>query len=189
MRSKIMKSRAGMTLIEVLIAVVLTGILTTATFKFYQASHGQALVQQDISDLQLICRNTMYEIKKTLRMAGYKVGSHDAFEIAGDTLSVYMQGNQPIDTIRYYLGDMNGNYTVDGQEESRSIYELRKQTNSGAYETFAEYVSAVNYNVIDSANIEITVSAEAERMDPDYNQNDGYRSYSLTERVKIRNVR
>ena len=188
MRSRILKSRAGMTLIEVLVAVVLTGILTTATFKFYQASHGQALVQQDISDLQLICRNTIYELKKSLRMAGYKINSHDACEMAGDTLCIYMQGAQPVDTIRYFLGQMSGMYSGDGQEE-RDIYELRRQVNSQTYETFAECISTINYNMIDSANVEITVTAEAERRDPDYDQNDGYRSYSLTERVKIRNVR
>jgi len=187
MHRKILRSRAGVTLIEMLIALMLTGVLTAASFKFYQASHGEAMVQQDISDLQLVCRNTLCEIKKTLRLAGYKVGSHDAFEFVGDTLCIYMQGTQPIDTVRYYLAALPTSVTPDNK--TRTIYELRKQINSNPYNAFAEYISAVNYNVMDSANVEITVSAEAERQDPDYDQNNGYRTCSLTERVKIRNVR
>ena len=187
MHKRILRSRAGVTLIEMLIALMLTGVLTTAAFKFYQASHGEALVQQDISDLHLVCRNTVYDIKKTLRLAGYKVGSHKAYEFFGDTLCIYMQGTNPIDTIRYYLADLPSAYMPDNK--SRAVYELRKQINSDPYNELAEYISAVDYNVIDSANIEVTVTAEAERKDPDYDLNNGYRTCSLKERVKIRNVR
>ena len=42
----------GYTLIELLIALFLTGVITTAGFHFYVKMHNSALTQEEISDMQ-----------------------------------------------------------------------------------------------------------------------------------------
>lgn len=178
---------AGISLIEVMISLIITGLLATASFQFYASMNGRTLTQQDLSDLQHICRTTVYELKKNLRMAGYKIGSHVPYEISGDTLFVYQQGAQPVDTISYYLVPTSDGEHHDG-EEARPLFRLMRQTNGGTPAAMSDQLTAITYNVVDSANIAITVTAESTRRDQEYRQNDGYKSYSLTERVKIRNV-
>jgi len=184
-----LKSVAGVTLIELMIALVITGIMATASFKFYAAMNGRSLAQQEVSDLQLVCRNTMQELKKTIRMAGYKVTDHVPLEVVGDTLNVYMAGVQPIDTVRYFLAPLNtGDTQLGDLASSRNVFRMVKQLNSDYPATFSDYITNVNFNVVDAANLEITVTAESTERDPDYRQNNGYRSYSLTEKVRIRNA-
>jgi len=182
-----LRTGAGATLVEVMVALIITGLLATASFQFYSDMNGRTLTQQDLSDLQHICRVTVQELKKNIRMAGYKVGNHDPYAIGGDTLTVYRQGSQPVDTIRYYLVEAP---VADPEAETQphQLFRLMKQVNSDYAVPMSDQLSALNFQVIDTSNIQISVSAESTRRDHEYELNDGYKSYSLTERVRIRNI-
>jgi len=183
-----LRNRAGATLVEVMVALIITGLLATASFQFYSDMNGRTLTQQDLSDLQHICRVTVYELKKSIRMAGYKIGSHDPYAIDGDTLTVYRQGSQPVDTIRYYLVEASVVTDPDAETQPHQLFQLMKQVNSDYAVPMSDQISALNFQVIDTANIQISVSAESTRRDHEYQLNDGYKTYSLTERVRIRNI-
>ena len=180
-----LRNTAGVSLVEVLVSVIITGLLATASFQFYSDINGRTLTQQDMSDLQNICRTTVYELEKNIRMAGYKIGSHEPFEIAGDTLFVYQQGTNPVDTIRYYLSIESSIHDVEG---SHQLYRLMKQMNSTAAVPMSDHLRTLVFTEIDSANIQVDVTAESIRRDHEYVNNDGFKSYSLTELIKIRNV-
>ena len=180
-----LRNTAGVSLVEILVSVIITGLLATASFQFYSDMNGRTLTQQDLSDLQHICRTTVYELKKSVRMAGYKIGSHEPFELAGDTLFVYQQGTNPVDTIRYYL---TPEYRSDDVEGAHQLYRLMKKMNSEPAVPMSDHLSALNFTEVDSANIQVDVTAESIRRDHEYTNNDGYKSYSLTELIKIRNV-
>ena len=180
-----LRNTAGVSLVEILVSVIITGLLATASFQFYSDMNGRTLTQQDLSDLQHTCRTTVYELEKNIRMAGYKVGSHDPFEIAGDTLFVYQQGTNPVDTIRYFLTEEMHFEDVEGAHQ---LYQLMKQMNSESAVPMSDHLSALVFTEIDSANIQVDVTAESTRRDHTYTNNDGYKSYSLTELIKIRNV-
>lgn len=182
------KFNNGVTVIELMIAAFITGIVAIAAFNFYARMHTQSEAQNDISDIQLVCRNSMIEMKKMARMAGYKMGDHNAYEISGDTLSLYMRGSQPVDTIRFYLTSMADTSGGDINGESRNIFNLMKKVNSGQPEIFADYLTAIRYSMPDTSTLIITIVAESAHQDLDYHQNGGYHTYTLTEKVNLRNV-
>ncbi|MCH7879772.1 MAG: prepilin-type N-terminal cleavage/methylation domain-containing protein, partial [candidate division Zixibacteria bacterium] len=62
-----LRSQRGVSLIELLIAVLLTGIVTSAAFQFYASMHIESEAQFDKSEIQHVCRVSLAELKKTLR--------------------------------------------------------------------------------------------------------------------------
>jgi Tfp pilus assembly protein PilV len=64
---------SGFSIIEVLVALLLTGIVTTAAFKAYVTQHKNYLVQDDVTDIQQSARAAIGELTKQIRMAGYQL--------------------------------------------------------------------------------------------------------------------
>jgi hypothetical protein len=67
------KMLAGFTVVELLVAVFLAGIVTSAAMALYITQHKQLLVQDEISDMQAGIRAATSELATKIRMAGYKV--------------------------------------------------------------------------------------------------------------------
>ncbi len=63
----------GFTIIELLIALFLAGVVTSAAMGIYITQHKQLLVQDDISDMQASIRAAAVELTTQIRMAGYNV--------------------------------------------------------------------------------------------------------------------
>jgi len=61
----------GTSLIEVMIALVLTGILATAILKLYSTQHKNYMVQDDVTGIQASARASIDELTRQVRMAGY----------------------------------------------------------------------------------------------------------------------
>ncbi len=187
---KIFRCQRGVSVLELLIAALITGVMTTAAFQFLVTMQNQSEAQQNLSEAQLLCRNSLMDIKKNLRMAGYKITGHPAYEVKGDTLAVYVSRSQPVDTILYYLWEFDdGEYaSMPDLPEGRQVYRLIKQTNSDPPDEFADYILNVQYDLTDPSNVIVRVTTQTPRPDEDYPSFNGYRSYSLSERVKIRNA-
>ena len=66
-------SQAGFSLLEVLIALAITGIITAAMFKTYVVQHQNYLTQDSITNLQQSARAVIDELAKHVRMAGNQV--------------------------------------------------------------------------------------------------------------------
>jgi hypothetical protein len=66
-----LKQIRGTSLIEVLIALAITGVVTMAIFKAYITQHKQYLVQEEVSDIQQNVRASIEELSKHIRMAGH----------------------------------------------------------------------------------------------------------------------
>lgn len=64
-------STSGFSLIEVLIALFLTTLVTTAAFKAYVTQHKNYIIQDDITEIQQGARASIDELTKQIRMAGY----------------------------------------------------------------------------------------------------------------------
>lgn len=61
----------GVSLIEVMIALVLTGIISTAILRLYSQQHKNYLVQDDVTGIQSSVRASIDEMTRQVRMAGY----------------------------------------------------------------------------------------------------------------------
>lgn len=183
---KTLHNRRGYTIIEMLIALFITGVIAAAAFEFYVSMHNQTLAQEDISDMQQNARVTVAEITKSLRMAGYKVGTHPAFEVNGDSLYVFYSDTQPVDSVLYFLMDYpEGSLTrfTDGLAPKM----LMKQINSNAPEVFSEFISDITFTVVDSSSVEVAVEVITSRPDEDHRDNAGFRTIAADENVNIRN--
>lgn len=186
-RNKISRQQ-GFTLVELMIAVLITGLITTAGFQYFVNCSQQTEAQYDIAEAQHMCRMCMYDIAKTIRMAGYRLDSHPPYDISTNSMTVYYSENgTAIDTVRFYLQLKYDPYVEEGGEP-RQVYELMKQVNSDPAGLFADNITSLAFVPIDSANIAVAITAESERADESYYFNDGRRTFSLGERVYIRNL-
>ncbi|UCD64016.1 MAG: prepilin-type N-terminal cleavage/methylation domain-containing protein [Candidatus Zixiibacteriota bacterium] len=185
----------GFTVLEVLIAALITGILAVASFRFYTSMHQQTETQIEVSDVQHLCRSSVHEIKKTLRLAGFKLDPavHAPYEVKGDSLAIYYSGTQPVDTVLYYLEEFAEweYWRVPDLRGEVTLYRLMRKQNSLPGEACADFIRDVDFQLVDSLDsrtMSITVTAQVTKRDDSYAENKGYRVWSLDEQVTLRNV-
>jgi len=188
---KLLKNRKGITLVEILIAMLATGLITAAGFQFYVQMHNSAISQEQVSDMQLSSRASLEEICKTLRMAGFKIDeSHPAYIINGESLYVFANITQPVDTILYFLQDYADYELVmaDSLPKYLRPRRLMIQVNNGTPEIFADNIRGVRFNAISSSAVEVSLTVQTMQADEKFADNEGYRMQTATERVKLRNL-
>jgi prepilin-type N-terminal cleavage/methylation domain-containing protein len=185
-----LKCYRGFTVLEVLIAALITGILATASFRFYSSMHNQAETQYEVSEVQHQCRASMNELKRTFRQAGFKLIGHPAFEVYDDSLAVYFSETKPVDTVVYYLQEYADHeyYNVPGLGEDQKLYHLMRRRNSLTPETYTDFIQSIDYTEIDSRTWQITITAQVSKADDTYGDNNGFRTWSLQEQVALRNT-
>lgn len=66
-----LSEQRGVSFLEVMIALVITGIITMAIMKAYLTQHRSYLVQQDVTDIQQNARAAIDELSRHIRMAGF----------------------------------------------------------------------------------------------------------------------
>jgi prepilin-type N-terminal cleavage/methylation domain-containing protein len=185
-----LRSSKGFTVLEILIAALITGILATASFRFYTSMHQQTETQMEVSDVQHLCRSSVHEIKKTLRLAGFKLLGHPAYVINGDSLSIFYSDTQPVDTITYYLEEFNSyEYSLIADlPEGVELFNLMKKQNSAPAEVCADYITHIGFDTVNARTMQITIEAQVTKRDETYNENEGFRTWSLDEQVTLRNI-
>ncbi len=70
MKSKL-RNQYGMTLVETLIALLMTGIITAAMFRVYINQHQSWMIQDSVIEMQQSARASIDELTRQLRMTGY----------------------------------------------------------------------------------------------------------------------
>ncbi|MCX6827368.1 MAG: hypothetical protein NTV06_08940 [candidate division Zixibacteria bacterium] len=201
---KTLRKANGYSLLELLIAGLIAGVIATTGFKFYVVMHNQALVQEAVSDTQQNSRACIQELSRSLQTAGYrtpvlynlgKCGDRSTYEI----LTTYYNGKPPRDTIQYFLQS----YKIGESEYEtleRSIpdptkwpMKLMKKHNSDSASIFADHIQSLQFqvkqngSVLDSSKVSIILMVMASRPDPTYTTNYGYRTYMAEEMVFVRN--
>ena len=184
------RNEAGVTMVELLIATLIFAIVASAGFEFYAKMHMAAMAQDTVSELQFQGRNTLRDMRKTMRQAGFNLVSHVPYQIKGDTLAVYYGVTKPVDTILYYKSEFT---TADygkmiNQPTGIKLYRLMKKINSAAPTLYADYVNAFTVVPVDAKTVVMTITVQSDRPDDKYTQNNGYRTYTQGERVFMRNV-
>ncbi len=97
-KSMKMRNNRGVSLVEVLIALFLTAVVTSAVFQTYITQHKNYLVQDDISEIQQNARASIDELTRQIRTAGYELPLGMQFIEAAntnpDTITIcYKDGN------------------------------------------------------------------------------------------------
>ncbi len=91
------RRESGTTLMELLIALALTGVVTLAIMKTYVTQHENYMIQDDVTNMQQNARSCLDELTRQIRMAGHNVPLGLPAIVASntdpDTLTVTYHGN------------------------------------------------------------------------------------------------
>lgn len=75
----------GFSLVEVLIALILSSVVTAAAFKAYVNQHKSYLIQDDVTNIQQSARASLDELSRQVRMAGFQLPNGLPSIIAANT--------------------------------------------------------------------------------------------------------
>lgn len=181
----------GHSLMELLIALVVGGIVALAGVRFYQSMNQQVVSQQELSDMLQVNRVSLEEIATGMRWAGYKLDGHDPYWINGDTIEIYMQPDSTIDTLRYFLqayDEADSTSMAANLPEGMQVYMLMKQTNDQTAVPFSDMITRLQFTPINDRTVAVTLDNQTSRYDETFADNNGYRRFTNTERVVLRNV-
>jgi type IV pilus assembly protein PilW len=191
-----LKKKDGFTLIELMVALVISSIVIAAIFMTFNSQHKSYVVQDRVSDMHQNIRAAMYFIEREIRMAGCDpLGNADAAITAAgpDSLSFSMDirgasdGSDPDgDT-----GDANEQVTfaLDDPDGDGVDNELDRNSN-----TIAENIDALSFVYLDEGgdqlsdidgdgspdsiddirSIQVTLVARTEGRDVEFNNNNTY---------------
>jgi Tfp pilus assembly protein PilW len=170
-----LRDQKGMTLVEVLIAGLITFIVGGAALQFYASQHNQWLAQTDVSDMQQNVRAMLDELATNIRSAGYGIMTgHPRIWVTSNTLAIFYKDSTKIDTIQYYVSFADSLHP-----------NLVKRINQDSPQVFAENIESVQFARSGSL-LTVTLVAREGRKDPEYPL-DGYRRRTLTADIKLRN--
>ena len=189
---------SGFTLIELLIAIAIASLLIGALSNAFLSQHKTFDAQEQVTEMIQDARATMDMISREAKMAGY---NPTGAVIVGVPYSA---------TQLQIRADLNGDGETDGtasnddtNEEIIYTYDgTNKRINrdtGGGPQPLAENIQSFTFQYYDTdgnttttaadiRQIELTITARTSEPDPNYEQNSGYRTYTLSSYVTPRNL-
>lgn len=169
----------GFTLLELLVAALLTVIISSAALTFYVRANQQYFSQEDVSEMQQCARASLQEIVKQTRMAGFGipdtvnaieidsiVGSPDTLTIHRDTFEIRFYVNMPNDSLHPTL-----------------IKEV-----NGITSIYSDDISDLQASWVPPGSVRITVTARSPKKDRGV-KNGQYLTRTETQIINLRNTR
>jgi len=196
---------SGVTLIELLIAMALSGIILGTIAGIFIIQRKTYDTQEQITEIIMTARAATDMITREVRMAGY-------YNPIGGT---EMQRSDPIKTnfvgIPYapkqlqIISDLNDDGSTTGPNENITYAyydktnQIKRKTGKGYFQPFSENIEEFKFDYLDSAGnattstadirqIKITITARTSKPDPDYSANGGFRKYTLISTITPRNL-
>ena len=183
---------SGFTLVEVLIALAISGIVLGAAVNTFIAQRRSYALQEHVTAMTQGTRAAMEMVTREIRMAGYNPAGTNFDGITYDPTHVQIRA------------DLNGDGdTADAHETIVYAYnpatqQLMRETD-GSSQPIADHIQAFAFDYVDGAGtsttttanirqIRITITARTATPDPRYAANGGYRTYRLTSLVTPTNL-
>jgi len=117
-----LRNIAGLSLIEVLIAMFLTGVVTAAVFKVYINQHKHWTVQGEVTDMQQNARAAIDELTRQIRMAGYSLplglSPVEAYNTNPDTIVINYSASSCYAPIEHSMPQPSSELRCDGHDVS-----------------------------------------------------------------------
>jgi len=154
-------NQSGMTLVEILVAMVMMGILATGIYNLFRVHNLMAAKQEETTHMQQELLSVMVQISEDLRMCGYSTGSgtNVGFNAtATDSTSVYCTKQQ--------TGPSGNANTVIGYMLNTADNKIEFFLNSNStWVTAANNIADLNfiYRSIDGDILNATTDANAIR--------------------------
>ena len=186
----IRKNEPGFTLIEIMIALAIAGILLVSIYNMYISQSRTYTVQEQVSEMQQNARVAMDIISRNIRTAGYNPtgATFNGLPYNASQIQILTDLNGDGDTSDT---DENITYALDTSDSSHPKITRNSQP-------FAEDIEALNLTYLDSngnttttnadiRGVRISITARTRNKDPDY-AGDGYHRMTLTADVRARNL-
>jgi type IV pilus assembly protein PilW len=185
----------GFSLVELLIAIAISGIVLGAVSTLFIMQNKSYSVQEQVTEMQQNARAAMDIMTREIRMAGY-----DPSSSANASIVTATSGSIN------FTQDLDGDGSTTGTNEnityslytSSGIQKIGRDTGGGNQPvaeniqalTFAYYDSDGNTTAVpaDIRQIELTITARTANPDPDYTTNGGYRTCTLISLITSRNL-
>lgn len=190
------KNTNGFTLIELLIAMALALVVIASLSSVFITQHKTFNTQEEVAAMVQRARAAMDMMSREIKMAGYDPAD------SGITGVPYSASQLEI------RADLNGDGdTSDANEDIIYTFDsankqIERNTGAGA-QPFSENIQSFAFSYWkadgitevtstadqdDIRQIEITITAQTSKPDPDYGQNSGYRTHTLTSRITPPNL-
>jgi len=192
------KKNAGFTIIELLIALTLSLVVLTSVSGAFISQRKTYDAQEQMTELIQGTRAVMEIITREVKLAG--------FNPTGSTALVGI----PYSTIQLEIrADLDGDGTAIASDTNELIIYTHDSTNleidRDAGQAFsyakllAENIESFTFDYLDADGnatttaadirmVEITITTRTAKPDPNYGQNSGYRTYTLTSTISPPNL-
>lgn len=182
----------GFTLVEILIAMLIGGIITAAVTTTFVGHQKYYMAQEQITEMVQGVRAAMDMISREIRMAGYSPTGAAFDGITYNPAQIQIRA------------DLDGNGDTTGPNEniiySHNDPNLRILRNAGSGDQpFAENIQAFNFEYkkqdgssaatsAEIRQIKITITGKTAKPDLNYPANGGHRTYTLTSLITPPNL-
>ena len=138
-------SRGGYTIVELLVAIAISGIFMGAIYSAYTSQQRATLGQEQVSAMQRNLRSAMYFMEKEIRMAGCDPTGRAKIDVAGSLVSPgIIQANA---NLMEFAADTDGDGTIAPDE--RITYSLPGADLIRNGGRIAENIDAINFVYLD----------------------------------------
>ena len=189
-----MTNKGGYTIVELLVAIAISGIFMGAIYSAYTSQQRATLGQEQVSAMQRNLRSAMYFMEKEIRMAGCDPTGRAKIDVAGSLVPPgIIQANA---NLMEFAADTDADGTIATDE--RITYSLPGADLLRNGQRIAENIDEINFvyldtdgnnladdglgNVTDPENrakirsVQVTVLARTGKQDPHYADSEEYKN-------------
>ena len=190
----------GFTLIELMVALVISSILVGGIFYYFTTQEKAYTIQEQITEMQQNARGGLDFMVRELRMIGYGVNTGEIITEADGNAITFLgdiDGDGTAETIRYALdttdlqltrevGSGGGIPLAENIPDTGLVFQYYDDFDNDLSVSDPLPLSADNRKAIRRINVSLT--ARTARPDPEYSANNGYRTMSFTTDIRPRNL-
>lgn len=167
---------AGFTLVELMVAMVMLSIVSTATLYFYISQHQAYVTQSEVSDMQQNGVAAIREFSHHLRQAGFDP------PVDSSAFTIFTVGGGP-DSITINHHDTSYTFFIDATDSLHQL--LMRRANSDSAVIFAEDIDSLAFTEVSANEVLIVLVAKTRRVDSALGD---YRRRRFATVVNIRNL-
>ena len=192
-----LRKKSGFTLVEILVALVLAGLVSAAVYNVYISQNKSYVVQDRVAEMQQNLRAALYMMRREIMMAGYNpLGAAGVGIVSASatqlqfTMDITGGEADGLDNDQDGLVDEEGESDGDADDPNENIdYQLVGSELKRNGQVLAENIDALNFVYLDAGgddlgtnpgditeirSIQMSLVARADFGDPDYTNNNAY---------------
>ena len=186
----------GFTLVELMVSMSIGMVILAAVTTTFMSQTRIYNAQEQINEMQQNARGVLDIVSRELKMAGYKPSGGGFNGVTYSTTQLMVQADL----------DSNGAISTGSTANEQITYaydsanqRITRAVGSGSAQVLAEHITAFTFSYLDStgaattasANIRqvsITITAKTAKPDPNYTDNGGYRTYTMSATITPGNL-